>query len=167
MADAELTLEIPETEEWRPLPLDPRYTVSDQGNMRGQRGSPLVGCPNHKGYLHVTIGGRNLSIHRAVLLTFTGPRPPQHEGSHLNGDHLDNRWENLVWMTHVENDALRVEHGTMSVGERNGRSKLTDEDVREIRRIGLPATGLAPRYGIHRRTLKRVLVGHAWKHVQP
>lgn len=44
-----------------------------------------------------------------VCGAFQGPRPDGHEVTHLNGDALDNRAENLVWRTPAEKMAARAE----------------------------------------------------------
>jgi hypothetical protein len=49
-------------------------------------------------------------VHRLILETFVGPRPPGKQCRHLNGDSLDNRLENLAWGTFHENFADRLAH---------------------------------------------------------
>lgn len=47
-------------------------------------------------------------------------------------------------------------------------SRLTDDDVREIRknREGLTLRQLAARYGVHHRTVERVHYFETWRHVR-
>lgn len=51
-------------------------------------------------------------VHRLVLEAFTGPCPKGMESSHLDGDPSNNRSENLIWETHIDNNNRRKEHGT-------------------------------------------------------
>lgn len=54
-------------------------------------------------------------------------------------------------------------------GESHPRSKLTEDDVREIRREyaeGAATRYLARKYGVHQHTMICVVKGLSWKHVQ-
>lgn len=55
--------------------------------------------------------------------------------THCNGNSIDNRASNLAWKTHSENEADKIAHGTSNRGQNNWTSKLTEDDVREIRRL--------------------------------
>lgn len=72
------------------------------------------------------------------------------------------------------NQADKVIHGTNVCGERNSHSKITAEDVVDIRReyrlIKLPGSGrsvaeLDLRYGLHRSTIVGIATGKRWKHI--
>lgn len=101
-------------EEWRRIPGHPDYEVSDLGRVRSWkaigRGGPPPRYPSggvSRGYRHVLLrtGGARTTgfIHRLVALAFIGPRPPQQEVRHLDGDKANNRLGNLVYGTHSEN----------------------------------------------------------------
>jgi hypothetical protein len=83
----------------------------------------------------VSQGKQKHPIHILVLSTFYGPCPPRKECCrHLNGDSTDNRWpENLEWGTQKENVDDKVRHGVHNKKERNGRAKLTQTDINNIR----------------------------------
>jgi hypothetical protein len=73
-------------------------------------------------------------VHRLVLEAFIGLRPEGLECCHADGVRTNNRLENLRWDTHASNIADMRRHGTDPSGERHGMAKLTEQDVREIRR---------------------------------
>jgi DNA-binding NarL/FixJ family response regulator len=52
---------------------------------------------------------------------------------HRNDDPMDNRPENLYWGTPKQNMADRAANGNMPVGEGHKSSKLTAQQVTEIR----------------------------------
>lgn len=55
-----------------------------------------------------------------------------------------------------------------SVGERNHRALLTDDDVRDIRRradAGEGRRSIAATYGVHKDTVGAVITGKNWRHV--
>ena len=111
----------------------------------------------------------SLHVHVVVLLTFVGPRP---EGCphtrHLNGIPHDNRLENLAYGTAKENTADQIRHGTEVRGSRVGSSKLTEEQVREIKRllaVGEKQDPLALRFGVSQAQISKIAIGEAWKHI--
>ena len=72
-------------------------------------GAP-AGCKNHDGYWTVRVNGQHVLAHRAVL--FLSGVLPKSEGlvvDHINRNRLDNRLENLRWVTSSEN-ARNTEH---------------------------------------------------------
>ena len=77
------------------------------------------------------------SVHVLVLTVFIGPCPEGMEGCHEDGDFTNNRVDNLRWDTHQENQRDMVRHGTTNFmpGENHPNAKLTEEQVREIRRM--------------------------------
>lgn len=91
--------------QWLPVAEDPRYEVSDAGQVRGPSGRILRGNPNkaEDGYLSVQLGSRRRRyIHRLVAIAFLG-LPDGHEPDHLNRIKTDNRAANLEVVTHAEN----------------------------------------------------------------
>lgn len=111
-------------------------------------------------------------VHRLVLEAFIGPAPEGQEGRHLNGDRMDNRIDNLAWSTHAENCADRMIHGTAqnmnTKGERNGRAKLTADQVRLIRfrrSMGSSTVALGLEYGVSSVLISRICLRKAWRHV--
>lgn len=136
-----------------------RYLVSDQGRVRGPSGRILRAGATRGGYLRVVIcdgrgGRRTASVHRLVLSAFRGSPPFDLVARHRNGIRTDNRLSNLEWGTHSQNYADSVRHGTAVrlMGERNGRSKLTDAQREEIRRLysagGVTQEALGRRFGV-------------------
>lgn len=102
------------------LPGFPGYQINRSGVVLSKNGKPLAerrvgGGPGKIPYLIVALydghGGRTERyVHHLVLETFVGPRPDGMETRHLNGNHSDNRVENLAWGTKSENGADKVAH---------------------------------------------------------
>lgn len=83
--------------------------------------------------------------------------------------HISNVVLGQVWK-HVGGPiGSRLPNKTRLKGANNHNSKLTDADVREIRRLraaGARRVDLVRRFGIGYSPLKRILDGTAWKHVK-
>lgn len=111
------------------------------------------------------------TLHRLVAETYI-PNPnnlPQ--VNHLNGDKLDNRVENLEWCSSQHNTLHRSRVLKKQIGTQHHSSKLTEQQVREIRETyikGSKEYGIRPlsrKYGVDRKTLKHVISGITWKHL--
>ncbi|KKL24680.1 hypothetical protein LCGC14_2412920 [marine sediment metagenome] len=78
--------------------------------------------------------------------------------------------EHLRIGDHEDNVAQRVALGRSAHGEGNGRAKLTEEDVTQIKRQllrGVTRTELAAAYGVDSRAIWGIDAGRTWKHVDP
>lgn len=166
------------TERWRPIPRFEGYEASDRGRVRSWRAPGRGECrrvhplirkliPNVRtGYLDVmlSVGGelRLRKVAQLVLEAFVGLRPTGYETRHLDGNITNNRLENLAWGTRQDQFNDQVRHGTDTRGERNGASKLSSTQVREIRRLlkaGHKGSDLARRFGVGDPTITRIKKG--------
>jgi hypothetical protein len=102
-------------EEWRGIPDQPDYEVSNHGRVRSYKGCRVAdranfvpkilgGWTDNAGYHRVTFGDRTRRyMHQLVAEAFIGPPPPGREVAHKNHIRHDNRAENLVYATRQEN----------------------------------------------------------------
>lgn len=117
-------------------------------------------------------GKRNrCMVHHLVMLAH-GPSPRLQglKVLHNDGNVKNNHVYNLRWGTQKENIHDKWLHGTMAWGERNGNSKLEDEEVLEIRRckkFGESARSLASRFNVSLSLVKQIVNGTIWKHLLP
>lgn len=167
-------------EAWRPVVgWEGMYEVSDAGRVRSRvkrwKGGPRVlrpcqvnvGNGRRPRYAVILIreGKRHsLLVHRLVLIAFVGPCPPGKESRHLNDDPSDNRLENLAWGTRLENAADAKRNGIRRTGERNGRAKLTREQVLYVRaqRGKVTQQRLADELGVNQTTISSIQLGRLW-----
>ncbi len=98
----------------------------------------LRGRPDKDGYLQVDLWRdkkpHTRKVHHLVLEAFVGPCPAGCLARHLDDVPANNRAENLRWGTPIENAADRERNGNGNRGSRHGLAKLSEDDVREIRR---------------------------------
>ncbi len=166
-------------EEWRDVAGGKlvRFQVSSLGRFRSQWLSPTkpqgwrwptmrAAAMTH--YLTVKIRKRNRAIHVLVLEAFHCARPEGTEGAHLNGNRIDARACNLAWVSAVENQAHKQEHGTQPQGGLHYAAKLNEASVREIRAAllrGETQASLARKYAISDSVICNIKAGRTWKHV--
>lgn len=178
---------VEQGEIWRAIPGFEGYEVSSLGRVRSFRRHGGVGRglvdrarikkthPAANGYLCVTLqkpdGNRcsKYPVHALVAAAFLGPRPDGMQVAHADGDRSNARLDNLRYATPLENAEDKRRHGTDTPGERNGRRKLTDDAVREIRRMrarGALQRELAAKFGVSISAIQFVLNGQHWNHVK-
>lgn len=104
-------------------------------------------------------------VHRLVLKAFVGEPDEGQECRHIDGDHTNNRIDNLRWGTHTENMRDKVHHGTNTEGAKHYRAKLTEEDVKAIRISDLPQRLLGLKYGVSQVAIHFIKSGKSWKHL--
>lgn len=144
------------------------------GIVYGPLGRP-VGSRDTSGYLQIDGRTRGLGIrsaHRLIWQAAVGPIPDGMEINHRNGVKTDNRLSNLELVTHQENIQHAYTTGLKSnAGERHPSHRLTAADVREIRSLYVRnskthgARALAERYGVGRKCIADVVIGHTWRTV--
>lgn len=75
-----------------------------------------------------------------------------------------------LWLgTQAENMADMITKGRSSAGEKCGTSRLTGEQVREIRRLaesGESHTSIAPRFGVGRPAVSLIVEGKRWQTIR-
>ena len=85
------------------------YYVTRYGDVwNTETMTKLKGCINDVGYRHVKLGSvRNVKVHRLVAQHFIPkPKDLSEENlvvNHLDGNKLNNRWDNLEWTTYKGN----------------------------------------------------------------
>lgn len=87
----------------------PDYYVTDTGDVYSRnynhtgRIKKLKQIKSRNGYLHVTLNGKQLLVHRLVAETFIPNNDKKLQVNHKNGIKTDNRIENLEWVSASEN----------------------------------------------------------------
>lgn len=111
------------------------------------------------------------TVHRIVCERRNGPPPtPEHEAAHScgNGHLACVAGHHLSWKTHVENMAYRIPHGTHSRGERCGKAKLTEDEVRAIRVLTarMPQGDIAKIFGVSSQHISKIQSDQQWSHLK-
>lgn len=159
---------------WKQHPVYTFYYFCEDGRAASViRSKPkiLVGTKcSEMGYRAITVyanvRNKKIYIHRAVCELFNGTPPAGYQCRHLDGNHTNNAASNLKWGTPTENNADKIIHGTDNSGERNSRSKLNWEAVKEIRnRVanGESQRSMCKIFNVSPMTISRVVRKELWK----
>jgi len=128
----------------------------------------------NKGYGRIRVDGKTQNAHRISWEIENGPIP-EHDSYHgicvchtcdspacVNPAHL-------FLGRQADNVRDCIEKGRKAVGEKNGRAKLTEDAVRNIRRYyaagGCTQNWLSQVYGAGRMTINSLLHYKTWKHI--
>lgn len=180
--------------EYRDVPEIPGYRIGSDGSVWSRRAHKTYGnkggnvsCMSdawHQvkprqtdvyGYLSVSVKleGKRITrrVHRLVLCAFVGSPPsPESHCRHLDGNPRNNRVENLVWGTGIENAKDKVLHGTQPYGEAVHTARLTQKQVRVIRELRRRHPGysgmvafLARWMGVSQGAITDICTGRTWR----
>lgn len=156
------------------------YEVSDRGFIRHKRprkGSPpfLAPCYDKDGYSRPSMGNpqKRIRAHALVWESFSRKKIPFGKViNHLNGIKDDNRIENLEVCSVSQNTAHgfrvlgRKPPNNPSPGSSNGRAKLSEKDVKAIRRLISEGHGngeIASRFGVSHTSIWWIRNGVTWR----
>lgn len=122
-----------------------------------------AGCTNRYGYGQLFRAGRVITAHRhAYALAF---------GKIAIGAHVCHTCDNRACVhpghmftgTNAENTADRDRKGRAAKGERHGRAKLTEAQVRDIRaEVGMTNAAIARKYGLGQTSVRKIRIGESW-----
>ena len=124
------------------------------------------------GHACIRKNGRSQYAARLVCEAQHGSSPSNdHEAAHScgNGHLACINGKHLRWATPKENAADRILHGTVNSGERNGKSKLTAAQVKEVFSrfsSGEPAASIAKDFPFgNPRSIYQITSGKTWNEV--
>ena len=145
---------------------------------------------NNRGYLSVVVRRKTHMLHRLVAQAFI-PNPENKPFvNHIDGDKTNNAVNNLEWCTAAENNLHARETGLhkqarghkinykssstkrKALANLKDKSKLSDEQVRYVRRVHKPrdkdfsSTALAERFGTSVAAMSKIVSGQTYQHVK-
>lgn len=164
-------------EEWRPVVgWEDSYQVSSLGRVRRIATFRVLSPGIRSQYLSVALCVSGLSklksctVHRLVAVAFHPGYTPGLEVNHVDGNKLNNRADNLEWVTPADNvrHAVRLGLFNSARGERITLSKLTSDLIPIIRAEhcnGQTLAALGRRFGVTPEAISSVVKRRTWKHV--
>lgn len=169
--------ELIEGEIWKPCLISPNYEISNIGRIKNLKSQRILKPNIDKGYYIIDIVtqtkgniSKTITVHRLVMQAFK--QDSYFDGAHINhinGIKTDNRPENLEWCTIQENNKHAHDIGLItSIGENNTSSKLTEQQVLEIRRLYPEVKSyvkMAKQFGVSDNAIKKVVLRKSWTHI--
>lgn len=146
------------------------YKVSNYGKVINKSGKYLKSEPNKDGYVHTSIKGINgkrlHGMHRIVATVFLDNIDNLPEVNHKDGVKHNNRVDNLEWCTKKENQQHEVKVLQQRNGDKNCRSRITNEQAIEIYNLckegKMLYKDIAKMYNIFPPEVSRIVLGTNW-----
>ena len=163
-------------EEWKKIEgYNGDYEISNLGRVKSfkldhEMGKILKPNCDGWGYYAVVLSKngetKRMKIHRLVAKYFVENPGNKPCVNHINGAKRDNMADNLEWCTRSENDKHAFKIGLKTQrGEQNSCSKLTEEKVREIKRLlnkGEKMLVIAREFGVSMSCINNIKRGRDW-----
>lgn len=147
------------------------YYITEDGQCYNSKtGYFLKGQISNSGYLNFNLSlapgcKRRLYAHRLVAIAFIPSPEHKLEVNHINGNKLDNRVENLEWVTHAENmkynTAMGLRYDLKPVYQFDKKKKLIHvyKSISEVSDYEYDANIIAQEV---RNLVKNVTLGYYW-----
>lgn len=151
------------------------YEVSNLGNVR-RKPKNLKQSVSPYGYKTLSLSKngdcKTKMVHRLVAEAFLDNPEEKKQVNHKDCNKVNNHVDNLEWVTLQENidHAVANDRQRDQKGEGNNMSKLTEEDVRLIKRLlenGLTAYQIHKYHfpTLHQQTIYGIKQGRLWSHI--
>lgn len=131
-----------------------------EGCLRWPYSSDSTGRPQ------ITRHGKNATLARVICEEIYGPpsRPGLHAAHNCGNGHCINP-THLRWASPEENEADKIEHGTVARGEKHYAAKLTETDVVKIRALRgvFPQRELAEMFSVGAGAIAAIHAGSTWR----
>lgn len=128
------------------------------------------GRKNYKGYGIMKVNSKSVQAHRfSWELHNLSEIPVGLCVCHRCDNRVCINPSHLFLGTVQENNADRDQKGRKALGEVNGKSKLTEEEVKKIKQLfseGISDSEVARRYNVWHSTIRAIRVGITWVNVQ-
>jgi hypothetical protein len=128
----------------------------------------LIPQINKDGYLRIGMGKKKYYMQRVIAQAFLLNTLNLPAVDHINNNKQDNRIENLQWISRSGNVKKAYTDGIMDKkGILHGRSKLTEDQVKEIRynHPTLSTRQLGKIYGVGSVTIGKIRNRLLWSHI--
>lgn len=114
------------------------YTISSEGAVYSKRKEKEVHIKlSNAGYFRVCLWFKSknttYAIHRLVAEAFVPNPDDKPIVNHIDGNKQNNLYTNLEWVTREENEKHASDNKLKAFGFRNNKTKLSEEQVEEIR----------------------------------
>ncbi len=153
------------------------YQVSNHGRVKNNKTGKILKPYLTRGYLRVSLyneSGRKCKlVHRLVAEAFLPNPDNKSDVNHINGCKTDANICNLAWvsasenMSHAHSNGLRPKLNTQ--GEKNGFSRLTESQVRQIRVLLAEGSStqktIGSQFNVSLSTIKDIKSGKRWGHL--
>lgn len=117
------------------------------------------------GYCKIEVNKKKLFVHRIMLINYSGEQHLELIACHSCRNRNCCNPNHLRWGTHADNQNDRIKDDTDNQGEKNGGSKLTEEEVKQIFYDNRKYRIIADEMCVDRKTIYNIKRGKRWRHL--
>jgi hypothetical protein len=148
----------------------PKEWVIGKGGIKKHDGMILKPGIQTMGYYYVNLYKNKkikfIAVHRLVAKAFIQNDDNNLVVNHIDGNKINNNSNNLEWISQKANIEHALDNNlTNNKGEKNGKSKLTEKEVLEIRSLKLSYGKLAKLYNVSPGTIYQIIKRLRWKYI--
>jgi hypothetical protein len=155
------------------LKINTAYKITPEGLIYNATGN----CRKHsvckKGYAHITLSNKGSKttylVHRLVAEQYLSNPYNLLQVNHIDGNKLNNKTSNLEWVNASTNIVHSFSTGLSDYsGSKNGRSKLTESDVIQIKQLlsqGIKNKEIADKFSISKSVICDIQHKRKWSHI--
>ena len=153
-------------ERWKKIHRFENYEISNLGNVRKKSGKILIKrIDKEREVINLVKNNKPYSCRICILVAVAFLPNPNNFSRvrNINGVKSDNQSTNLEW-----NDFEGVFYdgkNSGSAGQKNGRAKITETQVLEIRKIDLKQREISEKYGISQSSVSSIKNFQSWTHL--
>lgn len=177
MMRMELVKEVGAVQMLKPIDyknINSAYKIDEYGNVYSEyKKGFMTPVKDKDGYLKLSLRGKDkyvyVRIATLVAYTFIGSPPCEMRDAtvdHIDGNILNNYYQNLRWVERGENSSIRQNRG---IGEENHEAKLKEWQVVEICELlmenELSLREIGNIYGVSRYTINNIRQQANWKNI--
>lgn len=144
--------------------------IGKGGGTRTYPSIILKQCLNSVGYFQVSFSKNNdrkrFMVHRIVADAFCHHDERKNVVNHIDGDYLNNKADNLEWVSTIENTRHAIVMGLHNIyGENSHFSKFTNAQadiIRKIKSKGISTKDLCNLLGVNKSCINRINNGQTY-----
>ena len=153
---------------------DSNYLISKYGYVQNKKTGRVLKARDREGYGRVVMYIEGIKVERLIHRLVAEFYIPNHNNyqcvNHINNNRMDNNVENLEWCTQKMNMEHCVKQNRQCKGSDKHCSKLTIDQVIEIKRLcrtkELKQCRIAEMFNVRYQTIQSIQKKLTWKHTE-
>lgn len=156
----------------------PNYAITEDGRVWSYKTKRFIKLSlNRGGYYCMGLSKpgqrpKNHRVHRLVAFAYLGEQPSDKPDiNHIDGNKQNNHYTNLEWSNKSLNGSHAYKMGLSTaspqLGEKHGMSKLTNNDVLNIRKLSENTSNkeIGKLYDLNPAYVWKIVTRRSWKHI--
>ncbi len=152
-------------EVWKPVfidGVDTGWKVSNMGRLMNTKGSITIGNMGRE-YYAIGIKGKTKTVHRVVAEAFCEKREGCYSVNHIDHDKLNNKSDNLEWVTHAE--YMQKAHAFKKFKKPRRTTMAEINTILQLKSQGVNHTKIGEMTNIDRTIVYKIVNGTVWSKV--